>query len=1050
MDRNESCRCDARSGSVLLLVPALLAALIAIAAVLVLTTRTEQKTTRSYTASQLVESFISSLELYSADYLGAERFGLLPGEFRYADPAGEFSLTGNAALPRQHEILFPASEIEELYGTDVWLNSAEVDQLSDYLPLAGIEVEGRFLLHLEDLGGSRLDVNMTGNWIDNGGSGEHVEMYGQTPFETRLSRFFARVGMPSPEQTAAGIIHTRGYGNELEHLSFPGYTPPYPVYPYSSSTNPSLDQYPYSGGDLFDCAMAGLYHRFNSAPRWLERYLTTETGSLLREDINGDLRAARGLTTMSSESIYADFVSDADALFDGSQEVMRWLGRDDFSPDREGLLPFRDGFETFHLLLKRPLERIVRAFEGDAEAGVVALSRFLEYVDGSGAGFDMPDGTDLTQIALNIWNVAAHAEPGVDYVYSIMDRGNTYYGVIPGSTLYVAEAVPTVDSSLHPYIPRTSGSVVNDDGSLNLRIVPPSQRRSFIVPWEVAPLKRKVQSIEDTHPLAAMLVSAANKKFPGIKYVFKFVKVEVIWYDRSGTGNYDMLTDYLVSFDVFINVFNADDTLAEENNPPTGWGKYIKLFNPWDDAISLSGYRLEIDCVGRKWEFQNARSDSEWIAREFDYSIEIDLQGVIPARGHFVIVDNDTFFIKRIFSNIDSANYQVDHRLTHLTDKINGIALYGPDHTGSEVVFMHSRPGTLGIGSDTDYSAPSGSAQIDDPRPCWVRNGAVQTEPWGPDAWFIDDLSAIWRPFLRVWHWNASDTASFDWFNPRWRYDYSGSLSMGAGDDPLLITRANLSFDMPARQNLLSGFYVPAELRNPGDIGFAHAGLPWCTVSLSGGDGSPPAVGAEDIVFLRGVSRYLTGNSPCEYGEQGAPLYPLPEAEGYSPDQHPEYERLGLPVRLHGRVNVNTAPVEVIEALIPRNTVELWDGIAGHGWDIDAVIAEIAGAAVVERDTNGAFENIDDFFDRVPQIFGSGLVSIGGDIDHWPNSPLRRKIARSLYNRITVRSDVWGVTGRVQILDDDEFETERAFYMVIDRSFNRPRVMFRTELPLER
>ena len=62
----------------------------------------------------------------------------------------------------------------------------------------------------------------------------------------------------------------------------------------------------------------------------------------------------------------------------------------------------------------------------------------------------------------------------------------------------------------------------------------------------------------------------------------------------------------------------------------------------------------------------------------------------------------------------------------------------------------------------------------------------------------------------------------------------------------------------------------------------------------------------------------------------------------------------------------------------------------------------------------------------------------------------RRAIFARLVNLITVRSDVWCVVVRAQILNrKNEPVADRAFYAVIDRSFEPARVILFKWLPVE-
>jgi len=90
---------------------------------------------------------------------------------------------------------------------------------------------------------------------------------------------------------------------------------------------------------------------------------------------------------------------------------------------------------------------------------------------------------------------------------------------------------------------------------------------------------------------------------------------------------------------------------------------------------------------------------------------------------------------------------------------------------------------------------------------------------------------------------------------------------------------------------------------------------------------------------------------------------------------------------------------------------------------------------------------VDDLFQRVPQLFEVDLDGDNAPDASEPNSFRREALARFMYNLLTVRTDVWGVLGRVRMLEDDKVIAERAFYLVLDRSRDPVQVVLFSDTP---
>jgi hypothetical protein len=220
-------------------------------------------------------------------------------------------------------------------------------------------------------------------------------------------------------------------------------------------------------------------------------------------------------------------------------------------------------------------------------------------------------------------------------------------------------------------------------------------------------------------------------------------------------------------------------------------------------------------------------------------------------------------------------------------------------------------------------------------------------------------------------------------------------------------------------------------LPGPGALGFLHAGVGWGTLSL-GLPANPGDFGEAELVYLRNFADYLTGpTSPFENGLDD-------DRDGSSDrDAGNTNDRFGPEIRRLGRVNVNTARLQVLMAVFSRPWLaSMWGG----GGNAETRAGELAQAVVDERIQNGPYSSVDDLLARVPEIF-----EVGSDASTPPagrtNSFRREALARFVHNLLTVRTDVWGVIGRVRLMEGGEEVGGRSFYLVLDRSRDPVRVL---------
>jgi hypothetical protein len=556
--------------------------------------------------------------------------------------------------------------------------------------------------------------------------------------------------------------------------------------------------------------------------------------------------------------------------------------------------------------------------------------------------------------------------------------------------------------------------------------------------------------------------------------------------EKNGTHDWT-LVEGKTNSETWGNYTFTIDTLPD-NNPPTGWGKYIKLVNPWNDTIQLddgtnsSYYRLYFTGQGRGHYWDTATHT--WTTQNMTIGTAdgsggyIELEGEVPARGHFIIIDGDNIAFN-VPSNSD--HYQVEKTLNYLLPAGQEIVLEKTDTPGvwdstAEVVtvmtFTYPDTNSLERDDDSLSTSTTESVQIGDPRPSWYRNGD-QSEPWGPDAWVTDsNKTAEWNSTDSYWDWGSTDTTQLGWFNKNWQDGDMGTAGIqpiGEGDYP-----SSGSFtEQENVDNLLESFPPVQEddlytgvtgdntkimnngiLPSPGAIGFVHAGISWGTVSLTN-PSDPTVIGATDIVYLKNFTDYLVGPvSPYENGVDDDGDDSLSADNLIDDDGAHEDDRFGPEIRLRGKVNVNTAPEEVLKATFKNSWLEaMWNGASDRA-------SAIANAIVNERNTNGPYSSVDDFFNRNLEIFE---VDIDGDDlpdGDVPNSARREALARFMYNLVTVRTDVWGVVGKVRIYDDNKYGTgdsrtnnnqcddgeeiaSQTFHMVVDRSFDPPRIVLR-------
>jgi VCBS repeat protein len=168
----------------------------------------------------------------------------------------------------------------------------------------------------------------------------------------------------------------------------------------------------------------------------------------------------------------------------------------------------------------------------------------------------------------------------------------------------------------------------------------------------------------------------------------------------------------------------------------------------------------------------------------------------------------------------------------------------------------------------------------------------------------------------------------------------------------------------------------------------------------------------------------------------------------------------GTPGRFFGRINVNTAPRQVLRALFKQTLADdiasNSDGPPWFGVTPASTADAMADAIVAERNSaGGPFTTLDNFFSRMATSLALfPVVDTGaGDVFGFRTEAQ----ARFMANLITVRTDQWGVRLRVQYYRDvdnsggftpgDEPIADRKGVLVLDRSVQPIRTVIKRWVP---
>ena len=1118
----------ARRGTVLILVIGILAVLMLMGATLALLSRVELRVSRYYETVQAIDIVAAAVQGYCASVLHDDKFGgnglpydyerlaaallvnpnlidsgLYPG--RSGNDPSEDGLCGDDEgfdSPAIEEWL-PGTGDWRLFNNPAWNNAdligdstpdaiwqdAKVMLGRDYGALMGRNVTAQFAVFFEDLGGKRIDINSTGNIEGTSGS-QHNQSQGLTPFESSLEAVINSLGgngaagslalvkerygtdsapgRSGEESPASNLLGTTGLdfdangviGNSDETADEPTeFNPDCPS--YNSSTGVPYDR-PFGLLDLYDLfwgenngsrafsiltGAAGL-----AAPNLKLKLMsfTTDSGGTVLAS-----RCIRGGGTVFNDTAPANLASYA---------FMDYWGAGS---------PITSPTTKKNLLLQRAMQNGV--------AGITPVDLY-NFLSALGPVFvtDPPLSTSdaqvlLRQIAVNLIDMVDQDSIPTEWDDRIVSGGITdriYYGVEPNP--YIAEVEAAIKTSNHPFVPDpVTGSVAPSDTRSRAKVPGPG----------VAPTY-----------------------YRDIDSSLSYTLPDEVWLDTDEDGKYDDGEQQLY-FGVNGTWDTPDGSAGDKlwpdpaHVPPlpalptTGWGKYIKLVNPWNVDITMANdYRLYFPLKGQGWVLGDHDTDPstppEWFKQDMVIGTPVDpgdptnpagyieLSGTIPAHGHFVVIDEKTdelgspvYPVFAVVPPPNPANYQISETLAYMRcgdpSDPQGVRLQAKDSGGAwHTVMDTTYPESSSLEQDSDNLGTIESCQIEDPRPCYWRGGSLQASGWDADAWVTDqDESAA--------DWQADSTGDLGWFNRAWCEAADPEKEVGSGDNWFKLYAADIT-GAPSNVNNLLHSFPPVEaatgadaevysgvpgyetkvmnigkLASPGWLGFAHAGISWGTLSL-GYPATPGDFGEAELAYLHNFPDYLVGPvSPFENSADDD-NDGLVDDDGTDPK-----DRFGAEIRERGRVNVNTASTDVLKALFNYDWLQnMWKG-ATSGARAEALATAIRD----ERDPisgNGPFSSVDDLFQRVPQIFEVDLDGDNARDTDQPNAFRSEALARFMYNLVTVHTDVYAAVIRVRLSEDtngdgivqaDEIVAEKGIFIVLDRSCDPIRVVLRRELP---
>jgi hypothetical protein len=155
--------------------------------------------------------------------------------------------------------------------------------------------------------------------------------------------------------------------------------------------------------------------------------------------------------------------------------------------------------------------------------------------------------------------------------------------------------------------------------------------------------------------------------------------------------------------------------------------------------------------------------------------------------------------------------------------------------------------------------------------------------------------------------------------------------------------------------------------------------------------------------------------------------------------------------RICGRLNVNTAPADVLVAAINQDLAAALYPVPAQV--LAQQIVDLINPTSPRYDFQGpAYTSLDDFVRRQAEAHQAPVPPPGEAYGF-----RREAFAAFMCNLVTTRTDVWAVRGRLQLFRDldgngnytagEEIVAERNFYMIVDRSQQPIRILLKRYLP---
>ena len=334
----------------------------------------------------------------------------------------------------------------------------------------------------------------------------------------------------------------------------------------------------------------------------------------------------------------------------------------------------------------------------------------------------------------------------------------------------------------------------------------------------------------------------------------------------------------------------------------------------------------------------------------------VNLSGTINAQDYYVIADDATAYVTDFNYDSGSAADQYD-------TKINDLA------TGGEYITLKDQNSNTvqyaNYGNET--GASTSNRQLNDPRPTPLENelGSNSISPDSP------------------WQWANENTQT------------AGNTNNNF--DP---TRGDDGWESTTPTHWDSFLVANRRFSNKGYLGFIHNGRQWSSFLI------------DSSIAYPNVLQYITVTDPSMDNIDNDGDGSADSADTGS--QSGDFD--GQEHRIPGLINVNTAPVEVLQSLP----------------NVDSTIA-----TAIQGSVSKPFTSIGDLVDDVTQITGSGTK--------WS----KESTFRSISNLITTRSNVFTVYVTAQVTEEDVSDplnttvyAEKRILAIVDRSVDPIKVRY--------